>query len=300
MNGTIAALVANPVRAARTQSTNWVTVGPAEAKAILDACNHRNRPVGQRDVDAYAKDMANGHWVDDVADIVIAEDGTLANGQHVLLAVIQFGGQINVRLSVGVPKDSIYVWDTGRMRTALEAAFLAGKDIENKTVVKAFSRSHTHFTGPLWTGKIPDGGTAYSLTNQGFLAWCDENLELAIDAAAAGRKLSRDYKRQGRAGHISPTEGAMTWFILNRVDPEACGRFFELLAGSTRTGTENDPLKVLDRILAGAHMPVGYKHNFWKKVALIVITWNNWRAGKSPKPGSLPSFEIGAEFPAAL
>lgn len=300
MTSLINELRINPLLAAKQLRTEWISLGPGAAQALLKL-NTKNRPCKELNVEKLSKTMLEGKWVDYVADIVVDKSGVLANGQHVLTAVVLSGVTIRARLSVGVPRDAVYVWDTGRMRTALEAAFMAGKEIENKAVVKAFSRSHTHFTGPNWTSKVPDGGTAYSLDNQDFIAWCDENLEMALEAAAAGSKLSREYKRQGRGGHISPTEGAMLWFILNQVDQEDCGRFFELLAGSNRVGTDNHPFKVLDRILAGKELPVGYKHNFWKKIAIMVITWNNWRMDKSPKPGSLPEWsKIGSPFPTAI
>lgn len=300
MNSIVATIMTNPFRAVMKPATHWVEIGPEEADALL-TLNTNNRPLNEENVLRLAQAMVDGKWINDVVDIVIDVSTQLANGQHVLNALKKSGVSIKVRLSVGVPRDAVYVWDTGRMRTALEAAFLAGKDIQNKAVVKAFSRSHSHFTGPSWTGKIQDGGTAYSLDNQDFIAWCDDNLEMALEASTAGRRLSREYKHSGRGGHISPTEGAMLWFILNQADPEDCGRFFELVASANRSGSINDPFKVLDRLLAGNDLPVGYKHNFWKKIALMVITWNNWRAGKSPQPGRLPQWhQVGADFPIAI
>ena len=58
-----------------------VTVTPDMAFEMLEK-NTRNRKVDEKRVRQYAKDMKSSRWALNGSTIVIAEDGTLLDGQH--------------------------------------------------------------------------------------------------------------------------------------------------------------------------------------------------------------------------
>lgn len=72
-------------------------VTPALAKQWLEK-NTNNRNVNFAKVKKMAKDMREGHWDTTHQGIAIATDGTLVDGQHRLMAVVESG--VTVRMNV--------------------------------------------------------------------------------------------------------------------------------------------------------------------------------------------------------
>jgi hypothetical protein len=66
------------------------TITPAKAREMLSGNTH-NRNYRQTHVNFLAGEMANGRWGLTTAVIALAPDGTLVDGQHRLLAVVQSG-----------------------------------------------------------------------------------------------------------------------------------------------------------------------------------------------------------------
>lgn len=108
------------IRAKDPVVVKYVYVTPEMAKAILVG-NTNNRAVKQRVVDAYAFDMAAGLWYWHTAEpIKIAEDGTLLDGQHRLLAVIQCGKPQGFYIAYNVPLNALGKLDQGVRRDAAD------------------------------------------------------------------------------------------------------------------------------------------------------------------------------------
>lgn len=105
------------MKAPKTQST-WVLMTPEKARALLSHNYVGNRPVNNGTVDKYARQMARGHWRLTGDGISIAEDGSLINGQHRLLAVIKANIPIMLHVMTGVPIEAFEVTDDNRVRTA--------------------------------------------------------------------------------------------------------------------------------------------------------------------------------------
>ncbi len=79
--------------------------------------NNMNRRISTTQVDRYAQAMLSGEWVENGQTISVAEDGTLLDGQHRLLAVIKSGVAIYFLIVYNIPKDAMATIDAGFVRT---------------------------------------------------------------------------------------------------------------------------------------------------------------------------------------
>lgn len=100
-------------------------IGPEAARELL-ARNTQNRQLRPGVAERYAQDMRAGRWDLNGEDVIIAEDGTLLDGQHRLAGIILAGVPIALGIKRGVPKDSFKTIDAGLARTAGDVLALSG------------------------------------------------------------------------------------------------------------------------------------------------------------------------------
>ena len=100
-------------------------VTPEIAKFWMEK-NIRNRTVNKDRVSKYAIEMKSGQWLDHHQGIAFYDDGTLADGQHRLLAVIESGMTINMVVAWGVPEESGLMIDGHQQRKAHQAIKISG------------------------------------------------------------------------------------------------------------------------------------------------------------------------------
>ena len=89
-----------------------MSVTPDVARRWLKG-NSQNRHARQSHVDFLAGEMKNGRWVTTHQGVCIAEDGTLVDGQHRLLAVDQSGVTVEMMVTTGADKEVMPVTDLG-------------------------------------------------------------------------------------------------------------------------------------------------------------------------------------------
>lgn len=100
--------------------TQLLDVSPEIAETWLKS-NTRNRNLSSILVDAYKTDMSLGRWSLTHQGLAFYEDGTLADGQHRLAAVIKSGCTIPFLVTFGIEKQSGADIDMHRARRALDA-----------------------------------------------------------------------------------------------------------------------------------------------------------------------------------
>lgn len=93
-----------------------VQVTPHIAKKWLHN-NTMNRAPSNGVIKKYARAMEKGEWKITPDFISFAKDGTLLNGQHRLMAVVESGVTVDMCIATDVEKDSFYVMDRGKTRT---------------------------------------------------------------------------------------------------------------------------------------------------------------------------------------
>lgn len=111
----------------------WVTPEIAEEMLTHNASNRRISPIS---VSKYAEVMKKGNWVLNGESISFYEDGSLANGQHRLAAVIKANVPVLMDIVYGIPK-SAAIFDRGHLRSQSDVLKLNGAStsVANNSVV---------------------------------------------------------------------------------------------------------------------------------------------------------------------
>ena len=104
--------------------TRFETITPQVASRYLLANTH-NRPKKEKEIKRWAADMATGCWKLNGETIKFYEDGTLADGQNRLEAVVRAGVPVEMEVRYGIPND-IVVFDIGAKRNMRDILSLAG------------------------------------------------------------------------------------------------------------------------------------------------------------------------------
>lgn len=92
-------------------------ITPKLAAEFLEKRASNQRNVKNNLVLKYAKDMLNGDFIQETAEIIFLDDGTLADGQHRLLALIKANKTFTFRVTCGVPASALVHMDRGRNRS---------------------------------------------------------------------------------------------------------------------------------------------------------------------------------------
>ncbi|WP_051299356.1 hypothetical protein [Marinobacterium litorale] len=97
-----------------------MTVTPEQAREWLKK-NTTNRKLSSERVRVYAADMRNGNWQKTHQGIAFYEDGSLADGQHRLSAIIESGVSTEFLVTFGITKPAGAAIDTLRARKTTDA-----------------------------------------------------------------------------------------------------------------------------------------------------------------------------------
>lgn len=115
------------------------TITPDRAKQFLEK-NNQNRNLRQSVVASYANEMSAGRWLATGDPIRFFEDGSLADGQHRLNAVISSGVTVQMWVLRGVGIEAMAGIDMGAKRTVADFMHLH-HDLKNANLVCASCRS---------------------------------------------------------------------------------------------------------------------------------------------------------------
>lgn len=100
-----------------TDENGYTLVTPELASKWLSQ-NIQNRQVRPSAVMSLTKKILSGQWEPDIPDhIAFYEDGTLANGQHRLLAIERANISVKTKVDYDIPKSAAICIDTGKSRT---------------------------------------------------------------------------------------------------------------------------------------------------------------------------------------
>ena len=234
-------------------------ITPALAAKML-LTNDHNRPLSRVTVRLYSEAMQRGEW-DAHSQIVIAEDGTLLDGQHRLAAVVDSGVTISCVVLRGAPRGAQETIDTGKKRSFANVLTLRGES--NASSVAAACRIIFRIVeGDMRNNK--------AITNKQLLAVLERHPGVRDHASFAGMKA---IKRLGvPAGMLVPLR-----YLFSLVDDEDAVAFFDLLASGAGL-EEGSPILALRRRLEST--------DGWMKdrpavtAAWFIKAWNAWRAGR--------------------
>jgi len=106
--------------------TKVLTVSPQQAKRWLESFNTQNRTMRDTQVKQFVEDMKNKRWEFTHQGIAFYADGSLADGQHRLAAVVEANMPIKFMVTTGLPKTTAQTIDQGRARMAHDAIRISG------------------------------------------------------------------------------------------------------------------------------------------------------------------------------
>lgn len=243
---------------------NLTKIGPEQAMKILER-NKANRPVRDRVVRTYARDMKAGNWRMTGEPIKIDSEGNLLDGQHRLWAIIESQATIPVMVVEGIATEAQKVMDTGAKRTVHDHLHFAGK--QNTRVLAATAR--LGLTEPA-LGFVDEPVDAPSLTE--IEAFIDGHEPAISEAVSRANTYLPDVP-------IQPSVFAVAWMRMVEVDAEACREFWDAIKNQSTHG-EGDARLALSKRLQNAKMQRS-RIPQRQLLSLVFRAWNNWRRGVS-------------------
>lgn len=174
----------------------WEKIGPKRAEEYINL-NTNNRSLRPGVAERYADDMRNGKWLRNPQPIMFFEDGSLADGQHRLWAVIESGKTIDFFVVRDVKKDVALNIDTGIARTLTDNVRLAGLAPVSAFAV-AIARMMHH--GTRSAGAASSNAAKLELVNRyaGHIAWVEAHIpkKRTMGTAIVGAALGRSHMHE--------------------------------------------------------------------------------------------------------
>lgn len=241
-----------------------ISLTPALAGQYL-AANTKNRHVRPTVVDRYARDMAAGQWEFNGETIKIADDGTVIDGQHRLLAVVQSGVTILVVIVTGLPLETQDTIDRGAPRNLADALRLRG---ETQTLALAAG---------LAAGIVLRSPTV-SVT-QGY-QWPSTRECLAFLDAHPEIRESVHVADIVRKNISFPAGSAVALHqLFSEIDPEDADGFFEGLSTGQNLEADSPVLRLREILIREIGAPRRMTRvRLW---ALTIKAWNAYRRGQT-------------------
>lgn len=260
-------------------------ITPEEARNLLEYNTH-NRNPRTKSVAAYMRDMEAGKWKFNGDAIRRAQDGTILDGAHRLMACSQSGIPMEAILVSGLASESQDTMDSGVRRNFADALKLAGEtDSNNLAALTVRITSYEKY-----------GARAAFLRQGGFtLAELMETFRAHPELAETNKAVGRIYT----SIRISKATFGLLFMMFSHIDRMDCKAFFT----SLRTGEglkPGDPILALRNILVKS---IGARDKTPDVVtaALVIKAWNKYRVGDSVSSLSYRSGGASPEpFPEAI
>lgn len=241
-------------------------IGPAEAEAILIKNTH-NRSVKAR-VGDMAREMAEGRWILNGESIKITSDGTLSDGQHRLLAVVESGATIETVVVRGLPASSQETVDTGIKRSLSDVLSLRG-ETSCTTLAAALMLA--------WridrNGHPRGGGDAYAYpTTTELLGFLEVNPGMRA-SAVVGHRLNESALR------FPPSQAAALHYLMSRLDPDQGDEFWFALSDGVGLMSGHPILTLRKYLIRDLSNP--RRMDTLYRTAITIKAWNAYRKNRS-------------------
>ncbi|MCX5377506.1 hypothetical protein [Streptomyces sp. NBC_00091] len=169
--------------------------------------NTNNRPLSRQTIVQMARAIERGEWQLTHQGIAFDEDDVLIDGQHRLEAVVKAGIPVEMMVTLGVPRASFTVMDTGRKRTGRDALSLAG-EVNSTHLAAALRGLHLYLTQP----DLGWSGASSLVSNDQLLGILEQHPEMR-NAVNHGIQLNRGTK-------ITVTAASIGWYVTCRERPD--------------------------------------------------------------------------------
>lgn len=236
-------------------------VTPAIAGKLLEK-NSVNRPINRQQVKTYARAIAQGLWQLNGEPIIISSDGSLLNGQHRCLALIEAAIPIRTVVVRGVEKATFSSMDSGRVRRFGDVLGISG---EQDRFVLAGATSW------LWRylGDKMSHGTSKPTNAE---------LEATLEKHPGLRASLNFIGAMDRIGELFPKSLAVLGhYVFSLDDPAAANEFFSRLDDGVGL-TKDNPIYALRERFITRRKTKKYIHSR-EFCALMIKAWNSYRSG---------------------
>lgn len=252
----------------------WIT--PDLAKWLLQH-NTGNRRFSRGRCDRYVRILRNDMWVNTGEPIIVADDGTLNEGQHRLTAIVETNITVPYDIRFGISRIAFKATGTGATRSVGDVLGIAANDPIYANTRAAAARLlicyEMGLPGSLHTqlqpGEIADAA----------LKW-EDKLKFASELCVS---------LGGKHGMNIRNAAAVAFCTLARLarNQSTVEEFMEIVATGLVTDKSNPARVLYDRLRNDdGHQGVGRNANM-ERLALFIKAWNAWLNGDAFNKGGL-------------
>jgi hypothetical protein len=258
-----------------------VTVTPEKAEEFL-ARNTHNRNIKKSNLQKITRALVNGEWQLNGEAVKIAADGTILDGQHRLVAVVQTGVPMKTLLIRGLQNETQETMDTGSPRSAADVLRLRSE--ENGVILAAIAKKVRLASV---YGIRAAVSNSYVVTTAEIVRTVDEHPHLR-DVAKQAMKV---------AAHTG-LSGSLAGLLINTFDgiDEADSSFFFERLETGEMLEQGHPIYELRKQLTLVKAIRGQKSQAYV-AAIAIKAWNKYRDGETV---SLLKFTVGGASPEAF
>lgn len=240
-------------------------ITPEIAEQFL-AKNTHNRNPKATNLKKVMRALTNGEWKLNGEAIKIAHDGTVLDGQHRLIAVVQTGIPMTTLVIRGLEHDTQETMDGGSPRSASDALRLRGESnaITLASVAKKIRVANTY-------GIKAAASNSYVITTPEILR--------AVDEIEGLREIAKDAGRVATHTGMSASLAGLLMYCFSQIDADDSEYFFDRLATGELLA-QGDPIYQLRKVLADIKGVRGQKSMTFV-AAVSIKAWNKYRAGES-------------------
>lgn len=238
-----------------------VYVTPEMAEAMLGHNTH-NRPHRPATVVAYASDMTAGDWRWTGDPIRFAIDGTLLDGQHRLMAILESGVTVPMLIIRGLPRDAQENMDCVLPRRFSDVLALRGE--VNATHLAALTRKVHGWE----RGERAHGNAKVTFAQ----------LTRTLDRHPELRDIVRSAHTVASTWDLPQSLIGLAWWLFAAIDQEDADFFFARCADGQNMGS-GDPIYELRKVVAASRNDVKGERNQRYLLAVTIKAWNAYRAG---------------------
>lgn len=246
-----------------TPRAEVVTVTPELAKLWLRNNTH-NRPLRDKEVANYARDMEAGNWLYNGEAIKFATDGTVLDGQHRLTAIARSSATITMLIVFGLPPETQETMDAGRRRSTADAFGLRGE--ANSAVLASITRRVW-----LWENGDVKFSSNYTPTTAEQSKLLTERPELRRSAEIAMR-IRHSFR------YLRPSNTGTAHHLLSRIDLGQAAEFFARIGDGANLDHGRPVLTLRNRAMSDS--ADGHRRADHVQLAYLIRAWNAVREGR--------------------
>lgn len=245
------------------QSADFKTVTPEMAKRFLDR-NKGNRPISERNLNFICNAMSRNNFHLTGESIKIAQDGTLIDGQHRLLAIVKTNKAQRMLVITGLDNEAFKYIDTGKNRSAGDVLGIEGMPYAN--LVAGMVRTIMYFN----KGQYGKHDGKNGLSNADISAFAETNKDQLLESLRYGCDKKNKI--------LSKVLLSSFHYVFNKKNEVEADIFCNKLADGTGLSSDSPIYLLRQKLIQNARAT--RKMTKLEMNALICKAWNAYRDKK--------------------